>query len=179
MTQPAENHDASQRLLRSLTRELFQTETSAAWHCQREAERLDGTPPAEVLRAVAAHAERVRSALPKLASSEELPVSKLGTAVGAFFSQTRDKVLDRVIQVERSYRGTLLGVRHGLDLVSMIRHVAARSEHPRLTEFCEEWLATRSALVDRLEDQLAWFADEPERAMQLAGTLIAARRHAA
>jgi hypothetical protein len=179
MTESAENHDVAQRLLRNLTRELFQTETSAAWHCQREAERLDGTPPAEALRAVAAHAERVRSSLPKLASRESLPVSKLGIVVGAFFSQTRDKVLDRVIHVERSYRGTLLGVRHGLDLVTMIRHVAERSEHPRLAEFCEEWLATRSSLVDRLEEQLAWFADEPERAIQLAGTLIAARRHAA
>src|SRR5690606_2934866 len=120
MTEQAENHEAAQRLLRNLTRELFQTETSAAWHCQRAAERLEGTPPAEALRALAAHAERVRSVLPELAGSESLPVSKLGVAVGAFFSQTRDKVLDRVIQVERSYRGTLLGVRHGVDLVRMI-----------------------------------------------------------
>jgi hypothetical protein len=168
MNDHAGNRDSTQRLLRNLTRELFQTETSAAWHCRREAERLTGAPAAETLRAIAEHADQVLSALPDLAEREDLPVSKLGSAVGVFFSQTRDKVLDRMIQAERSYRGTLLGARHGVDLVRMIRHVAEQSEHARLKNFCDEWLTTRPKLVERLEENLAWFAERPERAMQIA-----------
>jgi hypothetical protein len=154
--------------LRNLTRELFQTETSAAWHCRREAERLKGAPAAETLLAIAEHAERVLSVLPALAEHEALPVSRLGSAVGVFFSQTRDKVIDRMIKAERSYRGTLLGARHGVDLVRMIRHVAEQSQHVRLMNFCDEWLAVRPRLVERMEENLAWFAERPERAMQTA-----------
>src|ERR1700741_38958 len=48
-----------QRLLNSLSKDLFQTEMSAPQHCRREAERLGDTAPADALRGVAIHAESV------------------------------------------------------------------------------------------------------------------------
>ena len=36
----------------------------------------------------------------------------------------RHFVVDRFVDVEQSYRGTLLGMRHGLDLVRLLREVA-------------------------------------------------------
>jgi len=95
------------KLLRSLGHELWQTETSAAWHCRREARRLGEHPPAAPLLAVAHHADAVLKELPLLSEMHGLPVSGVGHAVGRLFSITRQVLLDRVLDAERSYRGTL------------------------------------------------------------------------
>jgi hypothetical protein len=88
--------------------------------------------------------------------------------VGAMFSSIRNQVVDRVIDEERSYRGTLLGLRHGMDLVMMIRHVASGLEDGELIEWCDGWLETRGPMVDDVEAQMAWFARHPLRALQSA-----------
>jgi hypothetical protein len=92
-------------------------------------------------------------------------------AIGALFSSVRERVADHLIDAERSYRGTLIGIRHGVDLVKMLRHVATASAQPALLNFCEAWLTERVPLVQQVEDNLAWFAQHSERALELARPL--------
>jgi len=155
-------------LLKSLTRELFQTETSAAVHCRREAKRLGDASPAHTLQDLADQAEAVLKELPRIADACALPKSAGGMAVGAWFSEARDKLFDRLIRSERSYRGTMLGVRHGVDLVALLTQVARAGGLTELQAFCERWLAARRPLVESLERELGWFAEQPAVAMRLA-----------
>jgi hypothetical protein len=90
----------------------------------------------------------------------------LARAVGEMFSTLRRAVLDRLIDAERSYRGTLLGVDHGIDVVRMLRAVAIREADQPLVELCEDWLTTRIALVEEAQRALDWFATRPELALQ-------------
>lgn len=158
----------AQKLVQNLGRELFQTERSAALHCRREADRLGSAPPGQALRAVAEHADEVLRELPALAAQSSIPDSKGGAFVGRVFSEIRDKVADRIIESERSYRGTLLGARHGIDVVHLLRCVAEESGEQRLQNFCAEWLERRPALVERVADELAWFARNPQVATSLS-----------
>lgn len=167
MSSPTSAADARvQAFLRALTRELFQTEMSAAQHCRREAARLGQTSPAHALRAVADHADAVLVELPKLAERNGLPKSRGGFFVGELFSQVRDKLADALIDSDRSYRGTLLGCRHGLDVVRMMQQVSATYGLRELDAFCAAWLNTRTVLVQKLEDELAWFARHPAAALK-------------
>jgi hypothetical protein len=159
---------SAEKLLQRLMRELFQTETSAVRHCQREAERVLGCPPADALLAVADHARDTLCELPSLARVEELPVSLAGVYTGALFSELRDKLFDPMTTSERSYRGTLLGARHGLDLVRMLRALADETLRCALFDFCGSWLTARTVLVEELEEQMHWFAQHPERAVRNA-----------
>jgi hypothetical protein len=170
--------DASdaQAFLTSLTRELFQTETSAARHCRREADRLGESEPALALRAVADHADAILSELPGLAERNGMPISKGGKMTGALFSQLRDKMFDMLIDSDRSYRGTLLGCRHGLDVVRMLQHLACEMGKPDLDAFCAAWLNTRTVLVQKVEDELKWFAKNPHQALKFARPLVASGR---
>jgi hypothetical protein len=156
---------ALQALLRSLMREFFQTETSALSHCRREAKRLGTASPTVPLNDIASHAEGVLKELPALAKKYDLPVSAGGIVVGRLFSEARDKVFDRLIRMERSYRGTMLGVRHGIDLVVLFQKASHEAGYEELAQFCAGWLATRQPLVASLEQELTWFAREPVGAM--------------
>ena len=167
---------ALEALLRSLFRELFQTETSAVRHCSREAERLGEAPPAAPLRAISRQAEGVLTELPQLARAHHLPLSAGGIAVGELFSQTRDKLADRLIRSERSYRGTMLGLRHGADLVQLLSFAAGERGYSAITEFCVRWLYARLPLISELERQLGWFAREPAEAMRSARGIFGRRR---
>jgi hypothetical protein len=165
MTAAIALNESQQTLLNNLARELFQTETSAARHCTREADRLGNTPPALALRSVASHAEKVLAELPALAERNGMVVSKGGIATGELFSQLRDKLADLFIDSERSYRGTLLGCRHGLDVVRLLLQMAVVLGNEELDSFCAAWLNTRSVLVQQMEDELAWFAKHPADAI--------------
>jgi len=180
MTSSAIDGASAQELLVSLSRELFQTETSAARHCRREAGRLGDSEPAAALLAVADHAEAVLLELPKLAQRNNLPASRGGALTGALFSQLRDKLFDALIDSDRSYRGTLLGCRHGIDVVHTLQHLANEVGKADLDAFCASWLTTRTALIQRLEDELAWFAKHPGEALKLARrpTIMGARSRA-
>ena len=145
------------RLLPSLMTELFQTERSAYRHPIREAKRLGDVPPAIALRAVAAHANEVLDELPELARARGLTLAKLGTVIGETFSDVRHFFADRLIDRERSYRGTLLGMRHGIDLVKLLRAAAEDEADAALVAWCERWLGTRERLVAGVERELDWF----------------------
>ncbi|MCY1008598.1 hypothetical protein OV079_24155 [Nannocystis pusilla] len=154
--------------LANLARELFQTEQSAQRHPRLEAERLGDVPPAHCLRAIAAHAESALADLPRLAAQHDLPVSTGGRAVGTAFSVVRNQVADMFLSLERSYRGTLLGMRHGVDLMILFEQVARRDGAVELADWCAAWLERRVALLQEAEQALAWFAEHPERALEAA-----------
>jgi hypothetical protein len=157
---------AHQELLHTLFIELFQTEQSADVHSRREADRLDSTPPANALRAVADHAHAALGEFSALAEPRGFSATRAGMAVGSFFSQVRDLLADRLIDRERSYRGTLLGMRHGMDLVRSLRDVADVAGDAALTTALDAWLRARAPLVDNVAAELAWFARNPERALE-------------
>jgi len=154
--------------LANLVRELFQTEESAKHHPLAEAERLGEVPPAEALRAVAVHARRTLAELPPLVRGHDLPVSDGGRTVGAAFSAIRERVADLMLTAERSYRGTLLGMHHGIDLVILIQSLARMEGDVELASWCEQWLERRRPLVEAAVQELAWFAANPARAREPA-----------
>jgi hypothetical protein len=156
----ADHHD----LLVTLTRELFQSERSASLHPLREAERLGDVPPAHALRRVAEHAGGILERLPDLARAHRLPVSHAGKRIGELFSDVRELFADRLIDPERSYRGTILGMRHGIDLVALLGATASAAGDEELAGFCAVWREERLPLVEACAEQLAWFATHPAAA---------------
>jgi hypothetical protein len=180
MTIDPQQRKSLQSMLENLARELFQTETSASLHCRREAKRLAGTPPGQVMLEVSEQAAGVLERLPRLAAEHGLPISRGGMFVGAMFSSLRERVADHLMEAERSYRGTLLGMRHGVDVVLLTRHAARQASLPALEAFCDEWLDNRLPLVTKVEEQLAWFATNSHRATELARPLpfVGRARHA-
>jgi hypothetical protein len=169
-TKRTRGRKSAHALLASLFRELFQTEYSAKVHPRREARHL-GEAPAEALRAVSGHAAQVLRELPTIARAHELPVSRTALSVGALFSFVRETIADRIVESERSYRGTLLGMRHGIDLVKMIRMVADHNGLVDIGGFCTRWLDTREPLVAKVEQALSWFAHHPGAAAHSAGRI--------
>jgi hypothetical protein len=148
-------------LLTSLFRELFQAERSAELHGEREARRLGMGSPASALHAVAAHARRAHRELEGLAGDEEVRLRDAAGRVGALLSNARHLLLDRLVDRERSFRATLLGLRHGLDTVRMLRHVADAAGRVELGGFCTRWLEEREPLVADVERSMSWFAHHP------------------
>ena len=161
--------DSQRTMLNNLTREMFQTETSAARHSRREADRYENAPPSIALRAVATHAERVLLQLPEVAQRNDLIFSKGGMVVGELFSQGRDKLADMLIDCERSYRGTLLGMRHGIDVFRLLQEFADTINNYELRDFAKAWLEERIPLVQQVDEQLRWFAENPETAIGPGG----------
>lgn len=151
-----------------LVHELFQTEESAREHPQIEADRLGEVPPALVMREVSSHATRALMELPPLMRRHHLVVSRGGKAVGAALSRIRDSFADLLLSREKSYRATLLGMRHGVDLVEMISTLARVEGELELAAWCERWIAERRPLVEAAARELAWFAEHPERAIEAA-----------
>jgi hypothetical protein len=153
-------------LERKLCRELSQSEHSAIVHPRREARRLGDTPPGDALRAISAHAQAMRPRLDALLEKRSTPGGvRIGQLVGELFSRARQFVGDRLIDTERSYRGTLLGLDHGADIVRLLAAIADHDGDARLAAFCAEWLEQRLALIDRARRELEWFAREPRAAL--------------
>jgi hypothetical protein len=143
--------------------ELFQTERSAERHPLVEAERLGDVPPAMPMRLVSAHATNSLATLEGLARSRGHGAATAGRAVGDFFSEMRQKLADLTLTQEMSYRGTLLGIRHGIDLVTLVHYAAAQVD-PELHAWTLEWIDERTRLVETATRELAWFAANPELA---------------
>lgn len=152
-------HSDRRRLLDKLLRELVRSEAQASEHVTREARRIGDTPPVAALRDVATHAIEMRPRFDQLLDGHSLVSAKSGIA--ATLSSLRHLVTDRMQDPERAYRGALLDMRHGLDVVRVLRDVARLEELFALIRWCDDWLAARRTLVARVEAQLAWFAEQP------------------
>ena len=160
----------SASLATSLFSEILQTERSAVRHSAVEAERLGPCPPASALMAVSQHAAQLEPSLFALADRRGVDPHKIGTKVGDLFSMARNRLADFVISTEQSYRGTLLGMRHGYDAVSLFGLAAREEKDPELAAWCDRWLAERAPLIAAVASALDWFAQHPERALQSAKT---------
>lgn len=147
-----------------LVHELFQTEESARDHCRVEADRLGDCPPAQVLREVSLHAGDALVELPPLMRRHDLPAGIGGRRVGAALSGVRDYLADVLLSAEKSYRATLLGMRHGVDCIELLMDVAERHGDLDLAAWAELWLERRRPLVEAAARELAWFADHPGQA---------------
>jgi hypothetical protein len=155
-------------LTRSLVIELFQTERSAIEHPKKEARRLgEDVSPARAMTAVSEHAVEALRDLERIADELGLEHTRKGQAIGDMFSKIRSFFLDLVLTRERTYRGTLLGLRHGADLVRLLRDTVGPHQ-PSLANWCDHWLRTRVPLVHRVADQMVWFAAHPRVARELA-----------
>lgn len=147
------------RLLDKLLRESVRSENQAIEHPSREARRIGEAPPVAALRDVAVHSLAMR---PRLTLALEGHALVLGrTGISATLSTLRHIVTDRIHDSERSYRAALLDLRHGVDVVRVLREVARLEELFGLIRWCDDWLTARRTLVARVEAQLAWFADQP------------------
>jgi hypothetical protein len=147
------------RLLEKLLRELVRSETQTIEHAPREAKRIGETPPIEALRDVAVHVLAMRPRFTQVLQGHELVASRGG--ISATLSTLRHLVSDRMQDPERSYRAALLDLRHGVDVVRVLREVARLEELFALIRWCDDWLAARRTLVARVEAQLQWFAEQP------------------
>ena len=154
------------KLRSKLCRELAQSEQSARVHPVREARRLGNSPPAVALRAIADHAEEMRPRLEALLRRDQSIGLAIGESFGRLLSAMRHLLLDRIVDTERSFRGTLLGLHHGVDVAILLRDVARRAGDAHLVTFCDELLATRRRLVEQAEASLVWFAEQPARALK-------------
>jgi hypothetical protein len=164
---PVTSMDALHKLRAKLCRELAQSEHSADVHTRREARRLGDVPPAHALLALGEHA-RAEGPRFDAVACEKQPEKNLQLArgIGGVFSTLRHLIFDRLIDTERSYRGTLLGFRHGIDAARLLREVATRLGDVKLVEFVDAWMPRRLELLHAAERTLSWFADSPGRAIQ-------------
>jgi hypothetical protein len=151
-------------LVNRLIPEMFQTEESAKAHPKKDAERFPGTPPAAALLAVSAHAELTLVELQGLAKELGLEAHSVGRTIGRTFSMIREAVTDRVMSDEKNYRGTLLGLQHGVDLFTLVEATARRDGKTALALFCARWLEQRRPLVEAVRAQIPWFAEHLEHA---------------
>jgi hypothetical protein len=157
-----------QDLLARLVVEFFQTEESASKHPRIEAERLGGSPPGRAMLALADHADRVLPQLELLAREDGFEKSSVGAFVGDAFSWARRLLADRTLDREKSYRGTLIGLYHGIDLVRLLADAARTAGRERLAAFCDSWLAERTPLFEVARGELSWFGAHPHLALEAA-----------
>lgn len=175
--QPLAADEHTTALLRTLFTELVQTERSAEVHSKREAARYPETPPALAMLRVAAHASAMRPRLHSLSETYGFEISETtGSALGNALSKLRQLFIDKLVQTERSYRATLVGMRHGVDVVSLIRSVANKSGAIELARWSDEWFEQRPALVSEVEAAMHWFASNPETAIAPTRTASAVDR---
>lgn len=157
---------SEQRLLRRLCHELYQTEMSASVHPLREARRLGNNPPSAAMAACAHHAQAVLKQLPRCTEHDRIMGrSYIGQIVGLAFSLVRRMGIDWALGPERSYRASLLGLRHGIDLVRELEPLARQMHDDALADWCTQWLKVRVPLVETVERHLSWFIKHPDEAL--------------
>ena len=145
------------RFLARLLREVARTEQQAVDHAARETRRLgEAAPPASALYAVARHASEMQPRLAAILAGHGLAAARGG--LGAALATLRDLVVDGVVDVERAYRIAVLDLRHGVDVVKLLREVARGEPLFGVIRWCDDWLDTRRTLVSHAERALAWFS---------------------
>jgi hypothetical protein len=148
--------------------EVSQTERSAIRHPRVEARRLGACPPADALLAIADHAERAAPVLHALASERGASRGAVGTVAGSLFSIGRNGLADFFLTTEQSYRGTLLGIRHGYDVITVFRLAALAERDPPVVAWADAWMTERLPLIESVAREMRWFVDHPARALRNA-----------
>lgn len=156
--------NVQQDLFEKLGREFCQSESAALVLASREAGRLLGSPLADVLLRIATHARESLLALPP--SFRDDDSGRLTKIPKRLFSSIRQVVAERLVDRERSYRGTLLGFHHGVDLMRLLLPLAGSRGEFEFEAWCVQWLEVREELVEQATAQLDWFATHPEEAVE-------------
>ena len=159
-TMHAQPDRKSHRLLEKLIREVTRAEIQANEHAAREGRLLGEAPPVLALRAVSEHANAHRSRFFGMIHAHGIVVQR--SMFSATLATLRNMVVDRVTDAEHAFRSALLDLRHGLDVVKLLREVAKREELFGLIRWCDDWLGARRTLVASVEAQLAWFEERDE-----------------
>jgi hypothetical protein len=132
------------------------------------------------MRAIAEHCGALRPRFEWLLRPDHTLGLGLGRALGQVVSALRHALFGRLIDTERSFRTTLLGLRHGVDVARLLREVALRTGEIHLLRYCDELLAERTRLLAHAEQALGWFAEQPAIALSsgsvVAGQLLQAAR---
>jgi hypothetical protein len=159
-----------QELLGATLRELFQAERSATRHPRIESDRLGATPPGDAMEELARHADRSLDELDDVARVRGVVPASGAKGIGRALSTIRNQVTDLVTTTEQSYRFTLLGIRHSMDLVRLLRELGIDAADDDLKAWCERWLLRRLELIGDAETALAWFAEHADVAIRPART---------
>ncbi|MFT3693789.1 MAG: hypothetical protein QM831_11650 [Kofleriaceae bacterium] len=162
---PTEDRKYADDLFRKLGREFLQAERDCRLHTRREARRQGRGAPADALLSIAAHADQVEPRIEQLLGNASVGVLA-ARFVAHSFSDLRYGLVDRLMQRERTYRATLLGIRHGLDAGYLLTELALRSQFATSHAFLEEALEVRARMLAVAVQALAWFAEHPRRAAQ-------------
>jgi hypothetical protein len=152
--------DDNRRLLEKLIRETVRAEAQAMEAPAREARRIGATPPIAALADIAEHAEAMQRRFETMLDGHELQLHVTRGALGSTLTSLRHLVVDRVGNGERAFRTTLLDLRHGIEVVKLLREITRRHTLFGLVRWCDDWLGARRTLVARAEAQLSWFADQ-------------------
>lgn len=155
-------------LLPSLLIEVFQAERAGALHPRKEAERLSGTSPSQAMHELADDCARALEELRVIVQRADLPVTTLGEKLGAAFSVMRDGFADLLVSRETSYRGTLLGVHHGIDAIQLLLTSAEYEKDVEVVEWCMRTLDRRRPLLAKAQHELTWFGHNPDVATEPA-----------
>ncbi|HEY6036059.1 MAG TPA: hypothetical protein VIV58_17405 [Kofleriaceae bacterium] len=152
------------RLYDKLARELLQSEHDAHLHGMREAQR-QADRPARAMLAIAYHAQRTELELRRLVVPHQPVGAMAALGVAKTFSHLRHFALDRLLAHERTYRATLLGMRHGLDAAHLLSAVADRARRGEVRDFCDRLIEERTPLIEAAVEVVGWFADHPRLAL--------------
>ena len=155
----------SRDLLESLFIEVFQAEESARVHPKREAKRLGLCPPAAAMLRISEHGSESLRRLKELAQARGLQRQTMGTVIGHLLSDVRTFGTDLFLTPDKTYRGTLMGIHHGIGAMLLLEDVAIERGDQELADFCSSWVVTRRELTDIAEDALAWFAQNSDAAL--------------
>lgn len=167
-----------QRLREKLCRELAQSEHDAIIHCCREASRYGAQAPGQVLRVIADHARELRPRLDWLWRGKQPLGVRAGRVVAEIFSAVRHFAVDWMIDAERSYRATLLGLEHGLGVARLLREVFVQQQDYDALRVCDELIEGRTRLLARAADRLRWFAEHPDVALRSSRGKLGTRSRA-
>lgn len=157
--------DALEALYHKLGRELMQSERSCRVHARREAKRQGPGPAADAMLALAMHADRCEPRLEELIGKPSIGIAA-ARVVAYTFSNVRHGFTDRLLAHERTYRATLLGVRHGLECSYLLSQVAKQADMRGMHGYLQTMLPERAALLDAARDALGWFAQHPRHASE-------------
>jgi len=149
------------RLSPTLLNELYDLEEDTYRLSFREAKRIGGGPPANALRAVAAHSSAALDELPSIAKARHHSIGSLAALAMDTFRRVGDAVMDQVLDQEHAYRRTLTAIHKGIDLVRLVHAAAHEEGDDDLAMWCERWLGGREGLAQDAAVALAWFARHP------------------
>jgi hypothetical protein len=150
-----------ERLSPSLLAELYELEEDAYRLSIREAKRIRSGPPANALRAVAAHANETLEELPAVARVRHVRLGSAGALALDTFRRMRDVVMDQIVDHEHAYRSALTALHRSIDLVHLVQAAASDEGDDALATWCRGWLRGREELVSDVANELEWFGRHP------------------